>query len=384
MNICIITHGYPTPYNPDFFVFVDQLVSVWADMGLKVSVINPIPAFVECFDKKRYYKKKWEKQTLNGNKILVFSPRYYRIADRKIGCINTQKISYKGFQHAVERTIHKMPEKPDILYAHFLSAGCHVGDIGNKLNISSFCAFGESSLWSISGWDIDMVRSSLGKLSGVISVSTNNKSILINNNLFRESDIEVFLNGVDHTVFFPKDKRAIRKEYGFPEDAFIGAFTGSFNDSKGVIRAQKAAQNAGNVKMIYIGGGDNKPEGDNILFQGRLQHDKIPDYLCAADFFVLPTKAEGCCNAIIEAMACGLPIISTDGAYNTDILSESYSIMTAPEDIEAITEAIKFLHENPETRIQMGEAARKASLQFDIEKRASDIIEFMKRKKKGN
>lgn len=384
MKICVVTEGYPTPVDPGMFVFVDQLVSTWADMGVEISVIYPVPLFAEVHDKKRFYKSEWKKRTSNGNEIKVFSPRYFRASYRKIGCIDTRKISYNSFQKVVKKTINRMPKKPDVLYAHFLPAGCQVGDIGYQMNIPAFCAFGESSLWSIIGWDIERTRDSLSKLSGIVSVSNENKRILVEKKYYRENDIEVFPNGVDHSLFYPRDKKKARKEKELPEDAFIGVYTGAFNNDKGVLRAQEAAVNAGNVKMIYIGGGASKPEGSNVLFCGKLQHDSIPTYLNAADFFILPTKAEGCCNAIVEAMACGLPIISADGAYNDDILSEKYSIRTDPDDISAMTDAIKALRDNPERRAKMSAAAAEASKRFDIYGRASAIIEFMQRKmKKG-
>lgn len=385
MNICIITEGYPTPNDPGMFVFVDQLASTWADQGLKVSVICPVPYFVEWFDDKRFYKNKWEKYTRKGNVVSVFSPRFFRVSDRKIGFVETQEISYKSFQKAVTETISRMPEKPDVLYSHFLSAGCHAGDIGYYMGIPSFCAFGESTLWSIEGWKKDRVTKSLGKLSGIISVSTENRRVLVDNGYFRDDDIEVFPNGVDHSLFCQKDKQAMRMKHGFQGDAFIGAFTGSFNDAKGVLRAQNAAVKAGKTLMIYIGSGKLRPEGGNIIFQGKLQHEEIPEYLSACDFFILPTRAEGCCNAIVEAMACGLPIISANGAYNDDILSENYSIRTSPDDVSAMSEAIRELRDNPNQRVQMSAAAAEASKRFDISIRAFAIVEFMRRKmKKGN
>lgn len=380
MNICLITHGYPTPNDPGMFVFVDQLACAWADIGVRVTVINPIPLFVEYFDKKRFYKEEWIKMSPNGNEIGVLSPRYFRFSDRKIGFVDTQKISYGQFQNAIINRIKSLGFIPDLLYSHFISAGCHAGDIGYKLGIPAFCAFGESSLWSIQQWDKKKVQSSLSKLSGIVSVSTENRRVLVQNQLYREEDIEVFPNGVDHSLFYPRDRQAIRRKYGFSEDDFIGAYTGAFSDDKGVLRAQEAANNAGNVKMIYVGSGSDNPTGDNILYCGSLQHDCIPDYLCAADFFILPTRAEGCCNAIIEAMACGLPIISSDGAYNDDILSDDYSIRTDPNDIKAMTEAIRALKENPEQRKKMSIAARGASLKFDITNRALAILDFMKQK----
>lgn len=382
MKICIVTEGYPTPNNPGMFVFVDQLVSAWADLGEEVSVIYPIPLGVEYFDKNRFYKDKWEKRTAKGNIITIYSPRYFRASYKKIGFIDTRKISYHSFQQVVAREIKQLPQKPDLLYSHFLPAGCQVGDISYQMNLPGFCAFGESSLWSIKGWDQERTRNSLAKLAGIISVSTENKRILIDNNFYRENDIGIFPNGVDHSLFYPRNKKEIRKKYNLPEDAFIGAYTGAFSDDKGILRAQEAALKAGNVQMIYIGGGANKPEGSNILFCGKLQHDYIPEYLSAADFFILPTKAEGCCNAIVEAMACGLPIISANGAYNDDILSNEYSIRTDPTDVHAMTEAIKILQSNPDLIRKMSQAAQEASKRFDIDVRASAIIDFMQQKMK--
>lgn len=379
MHICIITTGFPTPLDPGKYAFVDQLACTWADQGHKISVIYPIPVFVEFLNKKRFYKSVWERKTIEGNIVTVHCPRYFSAADKTILGIDTKDISYKSFQIALLRTIKKMGNRPDVLYGHFLPSGCQAGDAGEKLSIPSFCAFGESSLWSIKGWNKKKIQCSLDKLSGIISVSTENKRILIENHLFREKDIAVFPNGTDHSLFCTKDKKTIRKKHGFPEDGFIGVYTGAFNDDKGVLRAQEAAINAHNTQMIYIGGGTLQPEGSNILFCGKLQHECLPEYLNAADFFILPTKAEGCCNAIVEAMSCGLPIISADGAYNDDILSEEYSIRTDPDDIHGMTQAIKLLQDNKEQRKQMSAAALKASMRFDIVNRASSIVAFMQR-----
>ncbi len=384
MNICILTTGFPTPNDPGKYAFVDQLACAWADMGNDVTVIYPIPALVEFADKKRFYQPNWKRATSGGKAFSVFCPRYFSTSDKIILGMDTKPLSYRSFQKAVMRSIKQLKNKPDVLYGHFIPSGCQAGDVGDKLGIPAYCAFGESSLWSIIGWNIDKVRSSLSKLSGIISVSTENKRVLIENKLFRGNDIEIFPNGVDHSLFYQMDKESIRKKYGFPEDAFIGIFTGRFDDEKGVLRAQEAALNAGNTLMIFVGGGACKPEGANILFSGKLDHECIPEYMNAADFFILPTKAEGCCNAIVEAMACGLPIVSADGAYNDDILTETYSIRTSPTDVAAMAEAIKTLRYDPEKRQRMSEAAKEASMRFDIADRAAAIIEFMQRKmKKG-
>ena len=88
-------------------------------------------------------------------------------------------------------------------------------------------------------------------------------------------------------------------------------------------------------------------------YNDNLNQCKLVYYLNAADFFILPTLAEGCCNAIIEAIACGLPVISSDLPFNRDILDESNSILVDPTDITSIQEAIVRLYENIDLRKQL-------------------------------
>ena len=70
--------------------------------------------------------------------------------------------------------------------------------------------------------------------------------------------------------------------------------------------------NDNSIKAFFIGTGNEMPDYNEVLFQGRVKHDLLPDYLNCADVFVLPTSSEGCSNAIIEAMACGLPVCAND------------------------------------------------------------------------
>jgi glycosyltransferase involved in cell wall biosynthesis len=103
----------------------------------------------------------------------------------------------------------------------------------------------------------------------------------------------------------------------------------------------------------------------------------IPEYLSAGDFFVLPSQEEGSCNAIIEAMACGLPIIASTGAFNDDILDKKYSIRVEANDIGSLEKAMKVMYLDHTITSQMSIAAREASKKFDIDKRAKSILNWM-------
>ena len=173
------------------------------------------------------------------------------------------------------------------------------------------------------------------------------------------------------------DKEKARESLTLPKEDFIVAFVGHFIERKGSKRVAKAINNLENVKSLFIGRGPEEPECEGILYKGIVPHEELYKYLNSADVFVLPTLAEGCCNAIIEAMACGLPIISSDLSFNDDILDEGCSIRINPKSIAEITNAVSILKNNTEQREKMSVQARKKAAEFTIEKRAENIVKFM-------
>ena len=108
-----------------------------------------------------------------------------------------------------------------------------------------------------------------------------------------------------------------------------------------------------------------------------MPHEEIPKYLSAADFFILPTQAEGCCNAIIEAMACGLPIISSDRDFNDDILNDECSIRVNPDNIEQIRNAVKKVVDDNQLREMMSKASLKKVKILELRQRARNIMDYM-------
>ena len=217
----------------------------------------------------------------------------------------------------------------------------------------------------------------MDSINGFISVSTENSKLLIDNNITKIEKIRLFPNGIDQEKFKKIDKKIARKELNFNTDEKIGIYVGSFTERKGIKRVDKASESIENLKMIYIGSGNQYAESKNVLFQGSVAHNLIYKYLSAADFFILPTQAEGCCNAILEAMSCGLPIISSTGEFNDDILSDEYSIRVDPNNIEEIKQAIKNIIKDDSKLSKMSTAALRASKKFDINERAKNILKYI-------
>ena len=194
----------------------------------------------------------------------------------------------------------------------------------------------------------------------------------------------MFPNGTDTNRFKRLDRIECRKELGLPLDAFIIISVGYLNKRKGQDRVLSAVNKIGdkNIKLLFIGGylgvDDLVLESDQILYKGTVDNKELPKYYNAADVFCLPTLAEGCCNAVIEALACGLPIVSSNLPFNWDVLDQSNSIMVDPNNVEEISEAIKRLQADDDLRYKLGNGALQRSVSLSVSYRAQAILDFSK------
>lgn len=380
-QICFILDWYPTKTN-NGCVFAKHLICAIADMGYECVVIVPRNISKATFQEANQVSYMREECTEKGSIIRIYMPYYLHLTSHK----PTMRLSMDNHYHAVLRTIRKENLKPDVVYGHFLyQCGLTASRVGSKLGIPAFCACGENSLRLQKGkkpYDIGLKycgwKQLIANLSGIISVSTNNKDLLISNGFVDPSmKIEVFPNGVDYTLFHPMDKTVCREKFGFPQNAFIIAYTGAFTVNKGIDRLNAALKECDNVFSIFMGEGVIQPDCDNMLFSGRVNNTEVAKYLNAADVFVLPTKGEGCCNAIVEALACGLPIVSSNLAFNDDLLNHKNSIRINVESIDEICDAIITLRDNIPLRNHLAENARKDGQRFSIQSRAKQILKFM-------
>jgi len=377
-NYCIITNKYPNDVEPNVLVFVQQLVWSLVDMGIKCSVICPLPVNLNIKYAKLPYKT--YEITENGNRVDIYFPKYIGFGQSDILGFNPAKITTHMFTKAVEKVIEKMETKPDIAYGHFVTpAGIATARIGRKLNIPTYMAYGEASYKTIEHFGINRVREELSTLNGIIAVSTKNKEMLINKNLIDSSKIIVLPNGYREERFYPRDKTESRRKFNFPIDGFIISFVGSFDERKGIERLIKAVEelNIDNMYVIAAGKGDLTPNSRKCIFKQSVHNEELPWFYSASDVFVLPTLNEGCCNAIIEAMACGIPIISSDMSFNDDILTSNNSLRINPLNIEEIKSAIYEMYINKQLRDKIANECIRSSRNLTLHERAKKIINFI-------
>jgi len=372
-HICFVVPNYPTQNDP-VYTFVRELVCSITEQGYPCSVIAPQSLTKKLLKKKSARPQYWLDYIKEGVWVDVYQPRVLSFSNLKIFGRN---LSALLAQKAVIRVFSKMRPRPDIIYAHFWHSGVTAGIISKMYKIPFFVATGESKIWVESLFTRKTIRKSLADINGVICVSTKNLDESTELKLAPRNKMIVIPNAIDPEKFYKIDKREIRNKLGFSADDFIVSFMGSFDQRKGILRLSEAAKQVDQTKAIYIGSGELKPTGDEIVFIGKLPHDQICEYLNCADVFVLPTLAEGCSNAILEAMACGLPIISSELSFNDDILNDLYAIRVDSMDILAIAEAIRILKNDDNRRKKMAASALEQSQEYHINDRAEKILRFI-------
>ncbi len=130
-------------------------------------------------------------------------------------------------------------------------------------------------------------------------------------------------NGTDLSLFHPinPDKKIeLRKKYGLSPDKKIVLFVGRFVPKKGFDKLLAAQSEE--YQIVFVGGGVPGESNDKVVFRGKLSQAQVAEMYQAADIFALPSDGEGFPLSVQEAMASGLPIITTNdeayGRYNFD------------------------------------------------------------------
>lgn len=347
MNILFIT-SYPSDFSPSDSIFVYRLVQELVALGCNITIIAPQQWRAEynvlC---ERPGKKKYG---LEG--ATVYRPKYFDFPNRiRLGGLSAGRLNALTYKWAVEQIVKNLDFKPDVVYTHFLYRGgpAAVG-IAKDFAIPTVVALGESSMEKHEDiFTKNAMQKTMEQFSAIISVSEKNKRYCVEQFDISPQKISVIPNAINPSIFYPRDKQMVREKLGIPDDAFIVAFTGHYIDRKGPLRLLQAIEKIPKDKKVFgvfIGSGEQEPTGDRVLFKGRLKQEEVAEMLSSADVFALPTLNEGSCNAVAEAMACGLPIISSSIEAIREQVNEHNAILIDPKDVDEISKAIEILCSN--------------------------------------
>lgn len=198
--------------------------------------------------------------------------------------------------------------------------------------------------------------------------------------------LRLLRNGVDTGRFRPagdEERRAARARLALPAAATVFAFVGSGFERKGLASAIRALAALGlSDARLVVGGTDRRAGryrdlaarlgvGDRVAFLGGI--GDVRPVLHAADAFVLPTLYDPFPNAALEALACGLPLITSTGCGAAELVREGENGSVAdPLDVEAIARAMR-LQTDPSRRRAMARAARATAEPLTLEAMAREL-----------
>lgn len=371
MNILVVSDNYPSKSYPTRGAFVYNLVQEFCRRGAEVRTIVP----------EGFWSVKGSRQESYGPELSeVRRPKYLPVPHRTLRPgITTANLGLYSFHRATQTAVSDLPYSPDVVYAHFLYPGGAVAlSLAKRFNCPSVVALGESRIerWEAT-YGFKAVQRNLHRFSKIIAVSEVIRDYCVHRMGVNPAKVAVIPNAVDTQVFYPRERLQCRKKLDIPLEDFVIVFVGHFDERKGFARLLTAIESYPNVKAVFIGDGPKYPTGKQVLFAGPVKHSEVPEWLGAAELFVLPTLAEGACNALNEALAVGLPVVVSDIPALREQVDERAAVFVDPRNTDEIGQVIHELSKNTERRAEMSARALDISADRTLSGRATRILRLL-------
>ncbi|MGM5485186.1 MAG: glycosyltransferase family 4 protein [Nanobdellota archaeon] len=188
------------------------------------------------------------------------------------------------------------------------------------------------------------------------------KEMMRRNGIFSPGMTIVHL-GIDTEKFRPADKRKAKERLGLDSSRFVVGFTGRLSREKDLSTLTRAFnelnESNDDMTLLVVGEGNRKDivTGRNMKAVGK--KDDVVPYLQAMDVYVLPSLTETTSLSTLEAMSCGVPVISTPVGYVKSYLEERKNGLIFPKGNYLVLKLkIKQLKEDTELRKKLSEQAR--------------------------
>lgn len=223
------------------------------------------------------------------------------------------------------------------------------------------------------------------KLENQVFDPANTRAIIANSDLVRREILEhsgfpaekihVVYNGLSSPTM-PADRAGSRERLGIGEEKLCALFVGSGWQRKGLRTAIRAVEKLKNATLLVAGRGPSDAfRSRRALFVGPT--DGLATLFGAADVFVLPTYYDPFSNACLEAMAAGLPVVTTPANGFAEIIEPGAHGGIVPEgDTRALAAEIEKWRD-PQTRDAARPACRARAAEFSIERNARETVRVL-------
>ena len=319
-----------------------------------------------------------------GHEVFVITYPHKEIRDIDgIHVIGTKGINLPGirglmFKNNAKKALEDLIKKEDIdiIHGHYLfPAGAAAVEVGNKHNIKTYvtahgCDMFE--LYKSKPFMRPTIKKVLKNADGIFAVSKALRQEIIATGVSGIAEkTKLSWNSVDITKFSLKDDDSFKKEFGLFDKPIV-LFVGNLIKRKNVgalLEAKKIAKS--DYYLVIVGDGPlskklrKKVEDENIsdvIFTGS--RTDVENIIPNCDFLVLPSFSESFGLVLIEALACGKPVIGSDVGGISEIINDDVGLLVNPNDVSSISNSIDKLVDDEDLRVSLSRNARNRAKDF--------------------
>lgn len=353
MKILLFSTLFPNAAKPHHGIFTETTLRHQLATGeVQAKVVAPVPWFPfshEAFGQYSGFAKAPKLETRVG--VQVFHPRYVVLP--KVG----MHVTPFTMAHSAKASIGRILDEGydfDVIDAHyFYPDGVAAALLGKY--------FRKPVVISALGTDINlilqypiarrMIRWAGTRAAAMITVCEALKTEMVKFGM-DASRITPLRNGVDLELFYPVDRGTTRKKLGL--DRFTLLSVGYLDPRKGHEHIIRALAEMPDVCLMIAGSGPDRKKlealsnalgvADRVTFLGPLPQDRLREYYGAADALVLASSREGWANVLLEAMACGTPVVASNVWGTPEVVrSPAAGVLMPSRSPEGVVEGVRQL-----------------------------------------
>ena len=377
MKICVLATSFPRWPGDLSGCFIFEPLKRLVARGIQVEVVVPHNAGLrpyEVLDGVRVHRfrympfAQWERVAYNPGG-LSYSLRFSRVAQAQLPLFLT----------AFALKTIMVAQRCDLIHAHWVLSGL--------IALGSRTVTRRPYVLTLHGSDVLVGLKVGGPVKWISKVIAHQAAAslcvsqalqrVVRNELQME-EITVLRNGVDVGVYRPMNRHEQRARLGLPKEASVILSVGNLVPLKGygylVDALPQIIASHPETIIVLIGDGEERLRlreragefglSGRLWFPGYLPPAEIPAWINAADVFVLPSLSEGLGVVILEAMACGRPVVATRVGGIPEIVEDGRTgFLVAPQQPDQLAERINLLLDDPDLSHRMGLEGRQSLIE---------------------
>jgi glycosyltransferase involved in cell wall biosynthesis len=352
--VVLVTSQFPTPSEPERGIFTLQIATRLA-AHCQLTVICPLPWFPALpilRPLRAWYRFAKVPSTWMQDGVRVIAPKYLMVP----------KLSERFHGRLIAARIHPLltalrrREGIDLVNSHWLypdSVAVHLALRGSSIPhvpTGLGCDVNEFIDDPMRGGQI---RDMLAASPAVTVVAESLRWHLVARGIPADR-VTTIPNGVDTSRFRLQVREDAQRRLGLEHDRERVLYVGRFAEEKAVATLVEAmaavVRTRRRTELVLVGEGPLRRSlvdqartlgiAEHVRFVGQQDHRRVADWMAAADCFCLPSAREGCPNVVLEALACGLPVVASEVGGIPEMVTSESGILVPPGSPPALGAAI--------------------------------------------